>query len=67
MVHVEGRAQGGQKVASGGEGETACWVGSSSPRILLETAAVLGICEELGRPCVMGKAGGGRRGGDRRV
>lgn len=49
-VHAERRAQEGQKVASGGGGQTACRVGSSSPRILLETAAVLGTCEERGGP-----------------
>lgn len=39
-------------------GQTACWVGSSRPRILLETAAPVCVREELGQPFVMGKPGG---------
>ena len=49
-----------RREASGVAGQTACWVGSSRPRILLETAAPLCTREELGQPFVMGKPGGAR-------
>lgn len=48
--HVERRAQGGQEMAGGVVGQTACWVGSSRPRILLQIAASLCTREELGQP-----------------
>ena len=39
-------------MASGVMGPTACWVGSSGPRILLEIAAPLCTWEDLGQPFV---------------
>ena len=48
--HVERRAQGGQEMAGRVVGQTACWVDSSRPRILLPIPAFLCTCEELGQP-----------------